>query len=104
MALCRQDYTTWNKEFVFTSGETAKELTRIEYVNHGSGDDAWWDEIDYTFLTFTLTIDNVKVVNNEGYATQNTVSSYYDQAQMDGREFIVNGKVFKIKVNRDLYK
>ena len=102
-ALGRQDYATWSQEFVFTSGETAKELTRREFINHGSGEDAWYDEVNYTFLTFTLTIDGVKIVNNESYTTQNTDNLYYDQAQMDGREFTVNGKLYKLQVNRDLY-
>lgn len=102
-ALGRQENTTWSEDFVFTSGETAKELTRREFIDHGFGEDAWWDEVSYTFLTFTLTIDGLKVINNEKYTSKNTADLYYDQVQMNGREFSVNGKVYKLQVNRDLY-
>lgn len=102
-ALGSQENTTWFEDFVFTSGETAKQLTRREFIGHGFGEDAWWDEVSYTFLTFTLTIDGLKVVNNEKYTSKNTVDLYYDQVQMNGREFSANGKVYKLQVNRDLY-
>ncbi len=92
-ALGRQENTTWSEDFVFTSGETAKELTRREFIDYGSGEDAWWDEVSYTFLTFTLTIDGLKVINNEKYTSKNTAHlSRTDQVQMNGREFSVNGK------------
>lgn len=102
-ALVSQEGSTWNKEFIFKSGEPAKELRRVEHVGTGSGEDVWWEEIKYTYLTFSLTIDGIKVISNESYFTQNTENLYYDQAQMDGREFSVNGKKYVVQVNRDLY-
>lgn len=96
--------TPWSKTFEFKTGEAEKELTRVEHENHGSGEDAWWEDVDYTFLSFSLTIDGTKVVNSETYnRLGGTDYLYYDQVQMDGREFTVNGKSFKIKVIRDLY-
>ena len=96
--------TPWSKTFEFKTGEAEKELTRVEHENHGSGDDAWWEDVDYKFLSFSLTIDGTKVVNSEIYnQLGGTDNLYYDQVQMDGREFTVSGKSFKIKVIRDLY-
>lgn len=88
------------KTYTFKTGEQPKKVYRWDYNSTwGPHDEPIEEYIQIDFLSFSLTIDGVKVVNNETYnRIEGTDSPYYDQVQMDNREFTVNGKVFKIKV------
>ena len=97
-------WSSYNKDYTFKTGDQSKEVLRWDYNNSwGPNDEPIEEEIRIEFVSFSLMIDGVKIISKETYTSKSTNDLYYDQVQMNGREFSVNGKVYKLQVNRDLY-
>ena len=97
-------WSSYNKDYTFKTGDQSKEVLRWDYNNSwGPNDEPIEEDIRIEFVSFSLMIDGVKIISKETYTSKSTNDLYYDQVQMNGREFSVNGKVYKLQVNRDLY-
>ena len=97
-------WSSYNKDYTFKTGDQSKEVLRWDYNNSwGPNDEPIEEDIRIEFVSFSLMIDGVKIISKETYTSKSTNDLYYDQVQMNGREFPVNGKVYKLQVNRDLY-
>ena len=97
-------WSSYNKDYTFKTGDQSKEVLRWDYNNSwGPNDEPIEEDIRIEFVSFSLMIDGVKIISKETYTSKSTNDLYYDQVQMNGREFSVNGIVYKLQVNRDLY-
>lgn len=97
-------WSSYNKDYTFKTGDQSKEVLRWDYNNSwGPNDEPIEEDIRIEFVSFSLMIDGVKIISKETYTSKSTNDLYYDQVQMNGREFSVNGKVYKLQVNRVLY-